>query len=87
MKSIMRMIIGAICGLLLEVPLNALGLYGWFRYNYLYHMSDRKLYIHMKYSNKLFLRIYYMVIMANMKSIAAALDDDYRNMLILLLKS
>ena len=87
MKSIIRMVIGAVCGFLLVIPLNVLGMYGWFRYNYLYHMSDRKLYIHMKYSNNLFLHIYYTVIMANMKSIAAALDDDYRNMLILLLKS
>jgi hypothetical protein len=87
MKSIIRMVIGAVCGFLLVIPLNVLGMYARFRYNYLYHMSDRKLYIHMKYSNNLFLHIYYTVIMANMKSIAAALDDDYRNMLILLLKS
>ena len=87
MKSVVRMLMGMVCGFLLVIPLNVLGMYGWFRYRYLYAMSTRRLFIHLKYSNKLFMRMYYYVIVASMKSIAAALNGDYDAMLILFLVS
>ena len=87
MKSIARMIVGIVCGFLLVIPLNILGLYVWIKYNYMFYMNNRKLYIHIKYSNKLSIRIYYMMVVAYMKSIAASLDDNYKDLLILFLES